>query len=130
MSPHTYTATDFQNLDPDALKALGVKRLTPKITTYRTDKRGSVKQSEVLIDFGAYSIALVPDAAAALLIGMVAGRCDEFHCGRFRENYFWSELHGAGSTGGTSERVSPLAAALAAYGEMVRSQRKEDGDGK
>ena len=125
MTTHTYTAADFQNLDPDALNVLGVKRLTPKITTYRTDKRGSVKQSEVLIDFGAYSIALVPDTAAALLIGMVAGRCGYilvtvatvggFNAACGNDGAYWTALR----------KPSPLAAALAAYGELVRSERKE-----
>ena len=123
MTTHTYTAADFQNLDPDALNVLGVKRLTPKITTYRTDKRGSVKQSEVLIDFGAYSIALVPDTAAALLIGTVAGRCREFRSGTFRTNYAWAEVRAASGHGGIHEHTSPLAAALAAYGELVRSEK-------
>ena len=126
---HTYTAKDFRDLDPDALKALGSKRLTPQITSYRTDKRGSVKQSEVLIDFGAYSIALVPDTAAALLIGMVVNRCkwvDFFTDAEGSDSEIWTE-RGNITTG---PHPSPLAAALAAYGEMVRSQRKEDGDGK
>ena len=118
MTPHTYTAADFANLDPDALKALGVVGLWTDEQSVRIEWDDDAQTWFVF------------ELAAALLIGMVAGRCDEFHCGRFRENYFWSELHGAGSTGGTSERVSPLAAALAAYGELVRSQRKEDGDGK
>ena len=122
---HTYTAKDFRDLDPDALKALGSKRLTPQITSYRTDKRGSVKQSEVLIDFGAYSIALVPDTAAALLIGMVAGRCDAFQVWRETKDYS-AQVNRYVSGDGAQHRKrgpSPLAAALAAYGEMVRSEK-------
>ena len=116
---HTYTAQDFERLDPDALKALEIIRVkaddyTPMVRLLFADALEGV----VLVE-------MPRDTAAALLIGMVAGRCDAFHVWRETKDYS-AQVNRYVSGDGAQHRKrgpSPLAAALAAYGEMVRSEK-------
>ena len=117
MTTHTYTAADFANLDPDALKALGVTAATHPgtgiVDLYFLDFEG---------EQACYS-AMQLDHAAAQLGGVASARCWQFLVGSNDDGTYLAEAWTRSTHFSSGPRPSPLAAALAAYGELVRSEK-------
>jgi len=114
---HTYTAADFANLDPDALKALGVVLHGTKGVEWEFTIKLDFEDGPLYLDHRQL------DTAAAQLIGMASARCWQFLVGSNDDGTYLAEAWTRSTHFSSGPRPSPLAAALAAYGELVRSEK-------